>query len=74
MWRGLDWRGIEKEESILSSSKELSFHWLAHVIDEKSIPPFKIDIFWAIGESIPDYVPTWFLLGYYLVPSPHGLS
>jgi hypothetical protein len=33
--------------------------------DEKSMPRFKIDILWAMGDSMPDLVPTSFLLGSY---------
>jgi len=53
----------EKEEGMLSSFEELGLNWLAHVVDEKPAPPFKIDILWAMGDSIPDLVPTRFLLG-----------
>ncbi len=45
---------IEKEEGILSSFEELGLNWLAHVVDKKPI-------LWAMGDSIPDLVPTWFL-------------
>jgi hypothetical protein len=30
-------------------------------VDEKSIPPCKIDMSWAMGYSIPDLDPTPFL-------------
>ncbi len=43
------------------SFEEVSLNWLAHVADEKSIPSLKIDILWAMGDSIPDLVPTRFL-------------
>ncbi len=61
--RGLGWRGIEKEEGILSSFEKLSLNCLAHVVDEMSIPPFKIDILWAMGGPyLGSYlIPTWFL-------------
>jgi hypothetical protein len=39
----------------------------AHVIDEKFIPASKIEVSWAMGDSIPHSVPTWFLLK---VPGP----
>jgi hypothetical protein len=39
----------------------------AHVLDEKSIPASKIDVSWAMDDSIPHSVfysvPTWLLLG-----------
>jgi hypothetical protein len=54
--------------------EEISLNRLAHVVDEKLIPPFKIDILWAMGDSFPDLVPTHFLFGSYPVPSPHGAS
>ncbi len=41
---GLEWRGMEEQESILSSTEELCWNWEAHVVDEKSIPDFKINI------------------------------
>jgi hypothetical protein len=31
--------------------------------DEKSIPASKIEVSWAMGDSIPHSVPTWFLEG-----------
>ncbi len=31
-------------------------------VDEKSNLPYKIDILWAIGDSVPYSVPTRFLL------------
>ncbi len=36
---------------------------IAHVLDEKFIPTFKIEVSWAMGDSIPFSVSTWFLLG-----------
>jgi polyphosphate kinase len=33
---------------------------MARVVDEKSIPAFKINILWAMGDSIPNSVPTQF--------------
>ncbi len=36
---------------------------VAPVVDEKSNLPYNIDILWAIGDSVPDYVSTRFLLG-----------
>jgi hypothetical protein len=41
------------------------------LLDEKSIPAFKIEVSWAMGDSITLSVPTWFLLGSYSVSSPH---
>jgi hypothetical protein len=32
-----------------------------HVVDDKAIKPFKIDMSWVMGYSIPDLVPTPFL-------------
>jgi hypothetical protein len=32
------------------------------VLDEKSIPASKIEVSWAMGDSIPHSLPTWFLL------------
>ncbi len=49
-------RGKDKEEGKLSSFEELSLNWLAHVVDEKPSLPFKINILWAMGDSIPDLV------------------
>ncbi len=52
---------------LLYSSEILSKNRLAHEVHEKSIPPFKTDISWAIGDSISNSVPsrfqTRFLLG-----------
>ncbi len=31
---------------------------LAHVVDEKSISAPKIEVSWAMGDSVPDSVPT----------------
>ncbi len=42
----------------------------AHVIDKKSIPASKIEVEWAMDDSIPYSVPNWFLLGNYTVPRP----
>jgi hypothetical protein len=44
--------GIKKYESIPTSSEEPSFDGLAHIVDENSIPPFKIDILWTKGDPI----------------------
>ncbi len=35
---------------------------------EKCIPAFKTEVQWAVGDSIPHWVPTWFLLGSYDSP------
>jgi hypothetical protein len=35
---------MEKEGSILTSSEELSMRREAQILDEKPIPPFKVDI------------------------------
>jgi hypothetical protein len=43
--------------------------WLSKIVDEKSIPPFKMDTLWTMGDSIPDLVATWLLLGSYSIPS-----
>ncbi len=34
---------------------------IAQVLDEKSIPASKIEVSWAMGDSVPYSVPTWFL-------------
>jgi hypothetical protein len=31
--------------------------------DEKSIPASKIEVSWAMGDSVPHSVPFWFLIG-----------
>jgi hypothetical protein len=59
---------------MLSSFEELGLNWLAHVVDEKPIPPFKTGNLWAMDDSIPDLVLNRFLLGSYPVPSPLGVS
>jgi hypothetical protein len=35
----------------------------AHATDDKSIPASKIEVSWAISDSIPHSVPNWFILG-----------
>jgi hypothetical protein len=47
---------MEKEESILTSSEELRMRRETQVLDEKPIPPFKVDILWAMGDSLPEPV------------------
>jgi hypothetical protein len=46
---------------MLGSSEGLSLNLVGHVADEKSFPPFKIDIFWAMVNSVADLVHTRFL-------------
>jgi hypothetical protein len=48
---------------------------LVHVVDGKFIPPFNIDILWAMRESVPDLDPTLFLPGpnQFLAPMAHPL-
>jgi hypothetical protein len=52
--------GIKKDKSIPTSAEEPSFDGLAHISDENSIPPFKIDVLWTMGAPIPNPVPTRF--------------
>ncbi len=33
---------------------------MVHILDEKSIPAPKIEILWAMEDSIPQAVLTWF--------------
>jgi hypothetical protein len=40
-------------------------------LDEKSFPASKIEIAWAMSDSIPHSIPAPFLLGSYSVPRPH---
>jgi hypothetical protein len=37
---------------------ETEFERMARLVDEKSIPGFKIYILWAMEDSIPNSVPT----------------
>ena len=72
--RGWNKVGIEKEESLVTSSEEPSKNRLAHLLDEKSIPPFKIGILWTMGDSIPNLVPTLFHTQFLLGSLLHSAS
>ena len=65
---------MEKEESVLTSSEEPTQNRLAHLLDEKSIPPFKIDVLWTMEDSIPYSVPTLFHTQFLLGSQLHGAS
>jgi hypothetical protein len=51
--------------SVFSSYTLRKKEW-AHVQDEKSISASKIEVSWAMGDSVPYYR---FLLGTYVVPT-----
>jgi hypothetical protein len=56
--------GIDSlQESIPTVRKLLSDTARAHV-DEKYIPVSKMDVSWAVGDSIPH---TWFIIGSYFL-------
>jgi hypothetical protein len=58
-------------ESFLSDTLRKRERAHVRVLDEKSIPAFKIEVSWAMGDSIPHSVSPRFLICFCSVPSPH---
>ncbi len=55
---GLEWRGMKKEErrEYTQFLRGTKLEWVVHVVDEKSILTFKINILRAMGHSISDLI------------------